>query len=107
MNGPKTRKYPRISCRSSILHGPTWFEFGILAIFGLLLLGGLAFTIAMLSIPKTRTLGIVLLVVGSIIILPIVAGFSWLERDDSRARHGSNYRKPICLDHTNHPAAGL
>jgi hypothetical protein len=56
---------------------PTWFAFGVLAIFGLLLLGGLAFTVAMISIPKTRTLGIVLLVVGSIIILPIIAGLFW------------------------------
>ncbi len=54
---------------------PTWFAFGIRAVFGLLLLGGLAFTVAMLSIPKTRTLGIVLLVVGSIIILPMIAGY--------------------------------
>jgi hypothetical protein len=58
---------------------PTWFAFGLLAILGLLLLGGLAFTIAMISIPKTRTLGIVLLVVGSILILPIVAGLFWFE----------------------------
>jgi hypothetical protein len=58
---------------------PTWFAFGILAIFGLLLLGGLVFIITMLSIPKTRTLGIVLLVVGSIIILPTIAGLFWVK----------------------------
>lgn len=57
---------------------PTWFAFGFLAILGLLFLGGLAFIIAMLTIPKTRPLGIVLLVAGSILILPIVAGLFWL-----------------------------
>ncbi len=55
-----------------------WFKIGLLPILGLLLLGGLAFTFAMLSIPKTRTLGIVLLAAGSILILPIIAGLIWI-----------------------------
>jgi hypothetical protein len=59
--------------------GPNSFGFGFVAILGLLLLGGLAFTIAMLSIPKTRTLGIAMLVAGSILILPIVAGLFWVK----------------------------
>jgi hypothetical protein len=55
----------------------SWVKIGILALPVLLLLGGLVFTITMLSIPKTRTFGIVLLVAGSILILPIVASLFW------------------------------
>jgi len=59
---------------AAVSSGPAWYKLGFLAMIGLMLLGGLAFTIAMISIPKTRTFGIVLLVAGSILFVLLGAG---------------------------------
>jgi hypothetical protein len=66
--------------------GPTLFVF--LPILGLLLLGGLAFSITMLSIPKTRTLGIVILAAGSILLVLIGVGLLFTIYTDFRGIPG-------------------
>ncbi len=58
-----------------VLSPSNWI--GLLVTFALLAAGSLALIIALLSNPKTRLPGIIVLVVGSIVILPILGGLFW------------------------------